>query len=73
MPQPKLHNDGMSLFPAYMRYVMGKLFCNTNYPLQCTGCGKPITKKEAKQFDNQCKSCWHEMCRERSLNEISER
>ena len=39
----------------------------------CTNCGKEITKKEAKQFDNQCEGCWFEMCQERTLNEDVER
>lgn len=42
---------------------------NIRYPLQCTGCSKPISKKESKQFDSQCESCWYEICQERSLNE----
>ena len=46
---------------------------NMLHPLHCTSCNKPITKKEAKQFDNQCKSCWYEMCQERTLNEEIER
>lgn len=35
----------------------------------CASCLKPITRKEVKQFDNQCESCWYEMCQERTLNE----
>ena len=40
---------------------------------KCEGCGKPVTEKEVKQFDNQCESCWYEMCQERTLNEEIER
>jgi len=56
------------------------------FPLHfCTGCGKPITTKEAKQFsdryetcwsenethplDCHCERCWYETCQERTLNE----
>ena len=46
---------------------------NFLFPFTCTGCGKPITKKEAKQFDNQCYGCWYETQQERTLNEGIER
>jgi hypothetical protein len=89
MPKPKLKHKLFSYFKQFAipiiviegsrpigeihHFKTWFLFNNLRYYFQCTNCSKPITKKEVKQFDSQCKDCWYECQQERTLNEEVER